>query len=168
MKALLPVILALTGIAAGVGAGIALKPAPAPELAGADPCGDAPAVQDPAAHAAGNADHGAGGDVEYAELSDQFIVPVVLEDRVTALVVLSLSIEVPAGKSDAVYSKEPKLRDAFLQVLFDYANLGGFRGNFTELSRLDGLRESLRRVAGDLLPGVAGDVLIVNILRQDA
>ena len=69
---------------------------------------------------------------EYVKLNNQFVVPVVEDGRVAAMVVLSLSLEVEAGNTEAVYQREPKLRDAFLQVLFDHANVGGFCGSFTD------------------------------------
>ena len=42
---------------------------------------------------------------------------------------------------------EPKLRDVFLQVLFDHANMGGFRGAFTRSDVLEPLRTALREAA---------------------
>ena len=104
---------------------------------------------------------------DYAKLKHQFVIPVVEEGRVSALVVMSLSIEVETGQTQAVYSQEPKLRDGFLQVLFDHANTGGFSGSFTSTTNMrslrDGLRENAQRVVGD----VVHDVLIVEIVRQD-
>lgn len=165
MKKLLPIILALVGIGAGVGAGIALKPAPVEDMA-ADPCGDA---QDASQIAEVEPDPVPEEDseLEYAELSNQLVVPVVRDDLVNSIIVMSLSIEVPTGLAAEVYNREPKLRDAFLQVLFDHANMGGFNGNFTSASNMASLRKSLTLVAKKTLPGVAKDVLISDILRQD-
>ena len=56
-------------------------------------------------------------------------------------------LKVAAGMKDEVFQREPKLRDSFLQVLFDHANLGGFEGAFTEAGTLGGLRKALREVA---------------------
>ena len=58
------------------------------------------------------------------------------------MVVLSLSLEVEAGNTEAVYAREPKLRDVFLQVLFDHANSAAFSGSFTDGSNLILLRTS--------------------------
>jgi hypothetical protein len=105
---------------------------------------------------------------EYVKLSNQFVVPIVRNERVTALVVLALSLEIPAGQTDTVLSREPKLRDSFLQILFDHANIGGFQGNFTDAQVLGRLRMALREVAQrDLGRDLAKDVLIVEIARQD-
>jgi flagellar FliL protein len=105
---------------------------------------------------------------EFVQLSNQFVVPIISEGKVTALVVLALSIEVPAGKSETVLLREPKLRDSFLRVLFDHASIGGFEGNFTDAQVLDRLRSALKEVAErDLGKELAKDVLIVEIARQD-
>ena len=84
---------------------------------------------------------------EYVKMNNQFVVPVVNSESVQALVVLSLSLEVPAGQKDSIYSREPKLRDSFLQVMFDHANVGGFDGEFTNANNLDVLRNALREAA---------------------
>ena len=156
MARLLPVLFALFGLLAGVGGGLMLRPPPEP-MAEEDGAATPPApqrVEDPS--------------VEFVRLSNQFVVPVVTEARVSALVVLSLSIEVPPGGGERVYAAEPRLRDAFLQVLFDHANAGGFGGAFTAASSMNALRTALREAAAGVLGPVARDVLIVEILRQDS
>ncbi|WP_299414011.1 flagellar basal body-associated FliL family protein [uncultured Sulfitobacter sp.] len=175
MKKLLPLVLLLIGAGAGVGAGIFLRPDQAPLAEATD--------MDPAKNEAGTDDKESGdtkkatdkendekeaATAEFVKLNNQFVVPIVAADKVTALVVLALSIEVPAGKTDTVYLREPKLRDSFLQVLFDHANMGGFEGNFTNAKVLGRLRAALLEVAQkDLGKDVANDVLIIEIARQD-
>jgi len=66
-----------------------------------------------------------------------------------------------------VYNLEPKLRDTFLQVLFDHANVGGFRGAFTNSSNLDVLRQALFAAGKKVMGDTITDVLIVEIARQD-
>jgi hypothetical protein len=107
------------------------------------------------------------GNTEFVKLNNQFVVPVVTRDRVSAMVVMSLSIEIAQGNSEIVYTREPKLRDGFLQVLFDHANLGGFEGEFTNANNMDVLRMSLRDVATLVLGDAARGVLITEIARQD-
>mgnify|MGYP000026461731 CR=1 FL=1 len=162
MGALIPVLLLVLGLAAGVGAGFFLRPAP-PEPPTAS------SVDGGLAEAA--APQKAAGPVEvelsFVKINNQFVVPVIKDDLVSALVVLSLSLEVPAVDTSAIYDREPKLRDAFLQVLFDHAYLGGFDGVYTASTAMDTLRSSLlasaRRVAGENV----SDVLITDIVRQD-
>ncbi|WP_415405009.1 flagellar basal body-associated FliL family protein [Tateyamaria sp. SN3-11] len=159
IKKLLPLVLLLVGAGAGVGAGIFLRPAPVePEMSA-----DAEKVKVESS----NEDAGPNLDREYVKMSNQFVVPIVKGDAVEGLVVMSLSVEVPAGAKDAIYSREPKLRDSFLQVLFDHANVGGFDGAFTNANNLAVLRGALREVAQkDMGDGIT-DVLIIEIARQD-
>jgi flagellar basal body-associated protein FliL len=155
---LLPLILAVLGLGAGAAAGIVLRPAPEPEqdAGGADAAEPAAAEGDPEALP------------EYVRLSNQFVIPVVEDGRVSALVILSLSLEVTTGSTAEVYAREPRLRDALLQVMFDHANAGGFRGSFTDGANLVLLRSAMRETARRVLGDMVLDVLISDIVRQDA
>ncbi len=178
VKKLLPVILAALGLGAGVGAGILLKPAPEAAAASAGP--DAKADEHgtaadshgtPAgAHAAAEADaaHGGGAntDTKIVSLENQFVVPIIDEGEVDALVVLSLDVEVDYAAVETVHSYEPKLRDAFLSVLFEHANAGGFHGSFTSSGTMNLLRSALLESAEKTLGNVVHEVLITNIIRQ--
>ncbi|MCL4189818.1 MAG: flagellar basal body-associated protein FliL [Rhodobacteraceae bacterium] len=147
MLRLVPVVLVVLGALAGGAAGyLARSPGEAPAAAAAP------------------------GEVarDYVRLNNQFVVPVVEGGQVRALVILSLTIEAVAGASEEVYLREPRLRDAFLRVLFDHANTGGFRGAFTAGGALELLRAALREAAVRVLGPIAVDVLIVDIARQDA
>ena len=181
MKKLIPLLFLLVGAGAGVGAGIMLRPEAASETAGAadgvasDNLAAIEGMDENAGHDGKeqdaeheNSTHDDENSNEYAKLNNQFVVPVVSGEKVTALVVLALSIEVAAGQTDTVYLGEPKLRDSFLQVLFDHANMGGFEGNFTNAQVLNRLRTALREVAQkDLGKKLIKDVLIIEIARQD-
>lgn len=163
-----PLILLLIGAGAGVGAGVFLRPADtieedkAVEIVGEEGGEAHSVIGEIRAEEDEESDH------EYVKLHNQLVIPIVSGGRVTALVVMALSIEVPAGKSDFVLLREPKLRDSFLQVLFDHANIGGFDGNFTDTEVLGRLRDALKEVAQkDLGREVVNDVLIIEIARQD-
>ena len=173
MSKLLPVFLALIGLASGVGAGIMLRPQTAPENAAfADcPAPEADAAEPSATVEGGAETPGSGkenGNANFVKLNNQFVVPVVQEGRVSSLVVLSLSLELGGGGAEDVYKMEPKLRDAFLQVLFDHANIGGFNGNFTSGRKMQQLRSALLETARTVLGKAVRDVLIMDIVRQDA
>jgi flagellar protein FliL len=150
MRKLLPVLLAILGLAAGVGAGLALRPAPDPALEPEVAAPEEPEVPP-----------------EYVKLNNQFVVPVVDEGRVVSMVILSLSLEVTPGSTEAVFAKEPKLRDVFLQVLFEHANAGGFNGSFTDGANMVLLRRALLETAMATMGDVIHDVLIIDIVRQD-
>mgnify|MGYP002737378651 CR=1 FL=1 len=169
LRKLVPVLLALLGLGGGVGAGMFLRPAPgAADLAAGTEGGEAAAQGEAQAQDGTAADaEPKEGTPEYVKMNNQFVVPVVQDGRVASMVVLSLSLEVEAGNTETVYQREPKLRDAFLQVLFDHANIGGFSGSFTDGSNLVVLRTSLREAAALILGTMVTDVLITDIARQD-
>lgn len=161
-----PVLLALIGLAGGGAAGYFLRPPPAsPETA--DECAPADLHAAPVGQAHGDGHGDAVATSEFVKLNNQFIVPLVTDGRVSGLVILSLSLEVRVGETETVYRAEPKLRDAFLQVLFDHANAGGFRGVFTGSANMDLLRTALTETARQNIgPGVIA-VLVSDIVRQD-
>lgn len=185
MRKLIPLVLAILGSAGGAGAGLFLRPA---ANASATASQDAASAKgDAAAETAAADGQGTGGDAPadtaeaqtkdaadaegepaYVKLNNQFVVPVVENGSVSAMVILSLSLEVQTGTTEAVYAREPKLRDVFLQVLFDHANAGGFRGTFTDGANLVVLRKALKEVARRTLGDIVTDVLIVDIARQDS
>lgn len=181
MRKIFPLLVALLGLVGGGSVGLFLRP-DAPSEDHADP------ETDPGDGAAGTAEvgdqekeataknHGdftakglgAETEPEYVKLNNQFVVPVVRDGRVDAMVVLAISLEVEPGNTDAVFQREPKLRDAFLQVMFDHANVGGFNGSFTDSSNLIVLRTNLKEAAAMILGTVVREVLIIEIARQDS
>lgn len=173
LPVLLPVLLAVLGLGLGVGAGYFLRPAPTAEAAtpeGVPPAGEAAATEG-SAHGAAPAEGAAKGEgsggPEYAKLANQFVVPLINGGRVGSMVIVSLSLEVQAGQTSDAFSKEPKLRDSFLQVMFDHANAGGFDGPFTDSANMIALRKALLEAAQQILGDKVLDVLITDIVRQD-
>ncbi|MGY6634262.1 MAG: flagellar basal body-associated FliL family protein [Alkalilacustris sp.] len=149
---LLPIGLAVVGLAGGIGAGLALKP-PAPAE---DTEAEVAAVPLPPATPSA-----------FVEMANPFVIPLIGPNRIRSMVVLELSLEVAQAEVSAVRALEPRLRDAFLRVLFDHANAGGFDGVFTAASPMSSLRTALRETATSLAgPGVR-DVLILDMMRQD-
>ncbi len=181
MKKLLPIILLLLGAGGGVGAGLYLRPPPAepatpalavaacegPDCPAIAPPPEAATAPPPAGEVVATAQDPNANAPEYVALQRQMIVPIVSNDQVISLVVMSLSIEVQAGYRNDVYDREPKLRDAFLQVLFRHANTGGFDGAFTSGEKMSDLRKALNGAAQQVLGPVAIQVLVTDILRQD-
>jgi len=184
MKKLLPILLLILGGGGGVGAGLFLRPPqPAAEMVDEVHCAEddehcEESVPDdhgePTAADDGHAPEASGeestvinGEPEYVALQRQMIVPIVSDDQVISLVVMSLSVEVQAGFGTAVYDREPKLRDAFLQALFRHANTGGFNGAFTSGEKMSDLRRALNSAAQQVLGPIAIQVLVTDILRQE-
>ncbi|MFY0616209.1 flagellar basal body-associated protein FliL [Shimia sp.] len=165
MKKLLPIILLVLGLGGGVGAGLALRPDPV-----------LPVVEDGMevdgkAHADSQAnedkEEGPPQGREYVELVDQFIIPVVNDNAVASLILITLTLETDAGENERIFQAEPRIRGALLQAMFDHANIGGFDGAFTNSSKLDPLRKMFVEVAQKVYGEEISDVLIVQITRQD-
>lgn len=172
IKKLFPIVLILIFGAAGIAAGLMLKPKPKETHGEMGPCGDDP-----------NADKGKIADTahvkddspkrpqdvsfDYVKLNNQFIVPVIKGDLVSSVAIVALSLEVKMGTKEQVYLVEPKLRDVFLQALFDHASLGGFDGAFATTENLIRMRRSLKERAVAVLGDIVNDVLVTDIARQD-
>lgn len=155
---ILPLIFLVAGIGGGIGAGIILAPGST----------STPEIEESAAKETGEATEEENTSAtEFIKMSSQFIVPVVKDDVVVAMVVVSLILETRNGISEEIYAREPKLRDAFLRVMFDHANMGGFQGVFTDEEVLGLLRAALREVAQREIGPNLVDVLIVDIVRKD-
>ncbi|WP_372573517.1 flagellar basal body-associated protein FliL [Ruegeria jejuensis] len=161
MRKLLLFILPLVGVALGIFAGSALT--------GGQKEAQVEAEQDaPEKKKEKSQPEATSGDHEFLKMSKQFVVPLLDGEHLAGLANLALSLEAAPGTSELFYAREPKLRDAFLQVLFDHANTGGFDGAFTMSGKLDPLRQALLDAARhELGPDVVHAVLIVDIARQD-
>lgn len=163
MKKLLPFVLLVLGIGVGAAAGTFLGTEKTCE---APPCVEEEAhAKDDGKDAGKDGDHG--HEPNYLSMKNQFVVPVVRDGRVGSLVVMSLSLEAVTGTEEAIYKKEPKLRDGFLRVLFDHAHTGGFDGSFTESGQLTPLRIALLESAQSVVGKDITDILITDIVRQE-
>ncbi|MBK5928478.1 flagellar basal body-associated FliL family protein [Rhodobaculum claviforme] len=142
---LIPLILGCVGLVGGVATGIALKP-------------PAEAAEPPQAPLTPSVS---------LDMPSNFVIPLIGRDRIRSMMVLSLGLEVDAEQTAAVRAQEPRLRDAFLRVLFDHANAGGFDGVFTAASPMASLRTALREAAVGVSGPAVRDVLILDLLRHD-
>ena len=172
MKKLMPLLIALLGLGAGVGAGIMLKPAPealaseatceTPDEHGACP------PEDPLAPAPHGETKTPAADLAYVPIEKSFVVPVFAGEKVKAMVVVSLSVETETEAAPAVQALVPRLRDTFLKVMFRHANSGGFDGSFTGGRKMDDLKSALLQAAREVMGEMpVEEVLITEIARQD-
>ena len=185
MKKLVPLVIALLGLGAGVGAGLALKPAPedahvadcAPPAEGdegsaeegheVEAAGCAPGEADPFAPQAPG-EKKAPTELAYVPMDKPFVVPVFKGEKVVAMVVMSLSVEAETEAAPAVEAVKPRLRDNFLKVMFRHANSGGFDGSFTNGRKIEDLKSALLGAAREVMPDTpVEEVLITEIARQD-
>ncbi|WP_299637131.1 flagellar basal body-associated protein FliL [uncultured Ruegeria sp.] len=164
---LIPVFFLIVGLGAGIGAGLVLAPVKNPEsAASAKEAVKEDKAVDKKSGKSKKKDKGEG--FGYLKMTKQFVVPVVKDDQIEAMVTLALSLEANPAITETYYAIEPKLRDGFLQVLFDHANTGGFDGTFTESGNLDRLRNSLLEVARKEFGEDVSKVLILSVNRQDS
>lgn len=170
MGKLLPIVFAIIGLLGGAGAGYVLRPPPQ-EQAKAEQV-DCP----PTDYASGGQDaegnEAAGSypveiQTTFIEFDNQFIVPVASDEAITSLVVLSLTLEVDSVAQELIYERMPKLRDAFLNVLFDHSSAGGFSTDFVNGRGLDAVRGLLKETAVGIVGVQVMDVLIVDLLKKD-
>ena len=183
MKKLMPVLIALLGLGAGVGAGLALKPAPEPEVAAADcpPPADGeeaagrrtprpvrPARPIPSPRSSPRRRRRRRSSPT-STMDKPFVVPIFAGEKVTAMVVVSLSVETDTEGAHAVEAVEPRLRDGFLKVMFRHANSGGFDGSFTTGRKMQDLKSALLETAREVMADTAvEEVLITEIARQES
>jgi len=153
MRTLIPVILILFGIGAGLGAGLVLRPVA--ELEDQD-------ISEAALPA-----RPLGLEMGVFEIPNQFMVPLIVDDRIATILVLTLALEIDDAQREIVMANLPRLRDAMLQIMFDHANSGGFAGVFTANTALGSLRMALLESGQKILGReVVLGVLITDILRS--
>lgn len=153
MKFLIPVIMAIVGTAGGIGAGKFLAAPKADETAKEETSDkkDDYETETPT----------------YIKMPSQFVIPVVEDGDVRSMVVMSISLESTEYARADVLLHAPKLRDAFLRVMFEHASLGWFNGDFTASQPMGILRTALMEKAHAIVgPSVKG-ILILDIARQD-
>ena len=105
--------------------------------------------------------------VEWFRFPSQFFVPIMRNGATEAVMILALTLEMPAEAKPAVEAQEHRLRDALLNALMIQANTGGFDGNFTSAASLDRLRHALLEAAHKAAGPQIAQVLIEDIARQD-
>jgi hypothetical protein len=174
MKLILPILLAVLGLVGGAGAGWYLKPG---EVLEAPPCLDDHGNEAPPEtcesdekidpHEAEHAPSDGPDASQFITLDRQFIVPIVSEDRVSAMMVLTLNLEVAPGRMEKAFRNEPKLRDVMLRALFEHAYTGGFNGDFTAEHVVRELRGNLLAAGREIIGNDLRSVLIADMIRQD-
>lgn len=163
MAKLLPILFAVAGLAGGGAAGYVLRPAQQEPSTDTSVHADCP----PAADGMQVTALPVTGESAFVKFDNQFVVPVTSSDAVASLVVLSLTLEVIEGSEEPVFQQMPKLRDAFLSVLFDHSAAGGFSVAFVNGKGLDTLRRLLTETAVATAGPNVVDVLIVDLVKQD-
>ena len=163
LKKIMPVMALLVGLAGGATAALVLAPAE-DETAERDETGGS---EDLSKAPEATGDREKPDDTEIVKLPSQFVVPVILDNRVRAMVILSVALEVELGQGDTVRALEPKLRDEFLSELFNLAALDGFRDEMISRKTLELVKHALTARSVDVLGQEHVTVLITDMARQD-
>jgi hypothetical protein len=173
MKALLfPIILAIFA-AGGVFAADKVRGDSAPAVITADDHGNSAdshgKSQGVDSHAKGDkkGDGSYVGETDFINFKRQFVVPVLKDNAVNALILINLALEVPASERDEMFRLEPRFRDAFIRELLQLSDDGYFDQELTSSDTYEILRETLSRAANDISDGGVNKVLILDLSRQE-
>ena len=114
-------------------------------------------------------DHGdtASSSVSYLKFKRQFVVPVMDQGKIEALVIMNLNLELNENAPENVYSLEPKLRDAIMRELLTMSDNNIFGKKLTSAESYETLRDTLLRASEAVVPEGIKDVLILDIARQE-
>lgn len=107
------------------------------------------------------------GDTDFIKFKRQFVVPVLKDNAVDALILINLALEVPASKRDEMFRLEPRFRDGFIRELLQLSDDGYFDQELTSSDTYEILRETLSRAADDISEGGVKKILILDLSRQD-
>lgn len=154
IRKLLLLLLPVLALVGGIALGDMLRPQAAADVAAAEDGVVDAAVQE------------TGPDPAWFAFPSQFFVPLMRGGDMQGVMILTLSLEVPAGDLAAYEQQEHRLRDALLRQLMAHANSGGFQGNFTAEDNLRRLRENLLRAVQGVTNLPIDGVLIQDIVRQ--
>jgi flagellar basal body-associated protein FliL len=146
MKRTLAVIGVVLGLAVGGGAGSYWYMAPA---------------QDASASRLASADHA------FVDMERKFVVPLVRGSRVRSLVVVDLRLEVRSSAETRAQELKPRIRDLFLDTLYEMAVAGAFDGDLYSNNVQGEMRARLLEDARRVLQDDATAILIGELLRQD-
>jgi len=123
-------------------------------------------AKDKGSHAKASDGGGYGGPA-YLKFKRQFVVPVMQSDEISALVIMNINLELADGAPEAIYSFEPKLRDALIREMMILSGEGLLGRDLTQPESYETIRKNLLVAAQDVLPEAISNILILDIVRQD-
>lgn len=112
-------------------------------------------------------EEGNGGGTDFIKFKRQFVVPVLKDNAVDALILINLALEVPSNQRDEMFRLEPRFRDGFIRELLQLSDDGYFDQELTSSDTYEILRETLSRAANDISESGVNKVLILDLSRQD-
>lgn len=107
------------------------------------------------------------GEVSYLKFKRQFVVPVMSNGKIDALVIMNLNLELDSNAPDNTYLLEPKLRDAIMRELLALSNDGVFGKDLTSVETYENIRRTLLSASKGIIPDGIRDILILDMARQE-
>lgn len=105
--------------------------------------------------------------VGYFDFQRNFLVPVIGDSEVQAIVLMTLSIEMDESAIEEVRGREPRIRDQFMKTLLALSHEGVFDNDITDPATYETIRVRLSRVGQTVVHESVRSVLIVDFGRQD-
>jgi hypothetical protein len=112
-------------------------------------------------------EEGNDGGTDFIKFKRQFVVPVLKDNAVDALILINLALEVPSSQRDEMFRLEPRFRDGFIRELLQLSDDGYFDQELTSSDTYEILRETLSRAANDISESGVNKVLILDLSRQE-
>lgn len=165
LKKIMPLLALILGLAGGGAAAIFLAPPPDDQPMSQNEATTPDALSETSSD---DLQDGASDSFEIVKLPSQFVVPVIMDNRVRAMVILTVALEVEVGQGDRVRALEPKLRDEFLAELFSLAALDGFKDEMISRKTLELVKRALSVRSSEVLGLQNVNVLVTDMARQDA
>lgn len=178
LNKILPIIITLVAVAGAGFAAMTLKGGPADVPPPAH--GDDHAGSDSHGGGHGGGDHGdSHGSVKQVHSEDStnglgyfnfrrnFIVPVVDDQRVRALILINVSIEMNESGIEDAQAREPNIRDAFMKTLLAMSHEGMFNQDITNPDVYSEVQARLLETAKLNVDESVRSILLVDYARQD-
>ncbi|WP_411815928.1 hypothetical protein [Hyphococcus sp. DH-69] len=181
MQKLLPIIVILVAAIAGGGGGYFFKMQSASKTSN-----DSSAEQiasdgdvshgnkDNAGHAKKKKKKGGHGDSEegkssttFMKFGRQFVVPVIKHGQPKSMVILDINIEIDSSMDEAVYTFEPRLRDALLSKLLELAADDMLPQILENGEKMEATKQALLETSRTIIGDSARSVLILDIGMQN-
>ncbi len=120
------------------------------------------------AHGGGDEHSAASGDANiYFKFTREFIVPLMKEGQVDALIIININLEADPSLSQTLFSLEPKLRDNIMTTLIGLSNDGVTFETMTDVDSYETLRSTILMNLQTVVATGVENVLILDMAKQD-
>ncbi len=106
-------------------------------------------------------------EVSFYKFSREFVVPIIRDSRVDALVILNISLEVEGDTAQKLFTLDPKLRDNIMSTLIVLSNEPGLFDNMTQVENYERIRSAVLENLRNVIPEGINNVLILDFAKQD-